>query len=378
MTNSTNKVFVNIQALRAIAALMVVFGHSLVPKEFPLIEGALTIFHSFAYAGVDLFFVLSGFIISVAATREHGGAFFLRGRRAMFFLLKRFVRIFPVYWIVLGISAIASHWHVLAPAGFAHVSLPVIFLLTQANWLVQQAWTLSFELYFYAVVSLVLLIAPQRYFTCMALLMAIQAAIVFTATNPDSQMWTNALILEFGMGCFVAFLMQKQRRISPVLLLVAGLVFFLRGAVLTSEMIASQHMQLHSLERMMTFGVGAMLILTAALKFETGKQFIAGPRMQFLGDASYSIYLLHMTMLVVIAAFFKSTMFAGVLPKYAEVLITVALSVLSCIVFYHWVEQPMLAWLKSRIDSLQRTDRFTVKKTPDQMGRASSKNTAVP
>ncbi len=360
MTSPTNKVFVNIQAMRAIAALMVVFGHSLVPKEFPLIEGALNIFHSFAYAGVDVFFVLSGFIISMAATRENGGPFFLRARHAMVFLLKRFVRIFPVYWIILGISAFASHWHVLAPAGFAHESWPVIFLLTQANWLVQQAWTLSFELYFYGVVSLVLLIAPQRYYRCMALLMAIQAAIVFSVTDPDSQMWTNALILEFGMGCCVAFFMQKQIRISATLLLLCGLAFFLRGAVLTSDMIASQHIQLHSLERMMTFGVASMLILYAALKFETGKQFIAGPRMQFLGDASYAIYLLHMTLLVVIGALFKNAMLAGVLPKYAEVLITVALSIACCIVFYSWVERPMLAWLKARIKLLQMAAGFAV------------------
>ena len=81
--------FNNVQVLRATAACMVVMGHSgcvmYVPSELiPL--GA---------SGVDIFFVISGFIICQAAAR-HGGA--------LHFLSRRWWRIFPLYWIVLAVS----------------------------------------------------------------------------------------------------------------------------------------------------------------------------------------------------------------------------------------------------------------------------------
>jgi exopolysaccharide production protein ExoZ len=143
----------NVQVLRATAASMVVVAHSgcvmYVPTEIDIL----------GTSGVDIFFVISGFIICQVAARPHRGA--------AHFLVRRWWRIFPLYWIVLGFSvAIDNAFGTnLAPwMSGRHSTLDYILLLTTENRFVPQAWSLVFELYFYASLALVLFIAPRGHF----------------------------------------------------------------------------------------------------------------------------------------------------------------------------------------------------------------------
>ncbi|MDP4247265.1 MAG: acyltransferase family protein, partial [Bacteroidota bacterium] len=85
----------SIQFLRAMAALFVVYAHSIDLQMKYAISGEQHFFHlqNFGAIGVDIFFILSGFIISYTARSDSG---LKAGRR---FLLKRFLRINPVYYI---------------------------------------------------------------------------------------------------------------------------------------------------------------------------------------------------------------------------------------------------------------------------------------
>jgi hypothetical protein len=126
------KIFRNIQALRMVAALLVVIGHS---GAFGLIASGPFNIHLVAYSGVDVFFVISGFIISTVATRQEANPWL--------FLAKRAGRIFPVYWIVLAVSVVASEWIVVGDPWVPKMPhLPAtdyLFLLTLANRFAPQA-----------------------------------------------------------------------------------------------------------------------------------------------------------------------------------------------------------------------------------------------
>ena len=112
----------NVQALRAVAALMVSIGHGAHPGIMPLTLRALL--SSCAYAGVDVFFVISGFIVSQAALRA-GSRVRHEGRvvPAFDFACRRFFRIFPLYWIVLAVAIAFADRINIAPQGWPRTPL---------------------------------------------------------------------------------------------------------------------------------------------------------------------------------------------------------------------------------------------------------------
>ena len=150
----------NIQGMRAIAALMVVACHmfwSLVPMRT---HWAKPFFAAVGPAGVDIFFVISGFIIyhvvrrSVASLEQVG-----RGRAVFAFAMKRFIRIYPLYWIAFAAASVVMVW---SPPTALPLKKPVVALLMLVdsipNYVVGVAWTLTYEVYFYGVAALSLLL----------------------------------------------------------------------------------------------------------------------------------------------------------------------------------------------------------------------------
>ena len=152
------KIFQNVQGLRGIAAVMVAIGHA--QSHYLFVTGDYDPFVA-AQSGVDLFFVISGFIICSAAIKHESNPWR--------FLVKRCGRIFPVYWFVLALSAFVTLW--IAPIVGTHwmperPAIDYILLLTLINRYVPQAWTLSYEIYFYVCMSVVLLARPRSFLVC--------------------------------------------------------------------------------------------------------------------------------------------------------------------------------------------------------------------
>ena len=329
----------NVQALRGVAVVMVMFGHILAPADFPWIEGAVKFLHYWAYAGADLFFVISGFIISGVATRRtETGTASMRVNHALGFLAKRLLRIYPVYWVVLAASALASLWVTIEP-GMPHVPLwQNLLLLTRFNWLVPPAWTLFFEVWFYAVVFVLLLAWPRRFYGAMLVLMALQLLMVLTIEKPDVSMFSSALVLEFGLGCGVAFLIAKGRRDYAGWFLCAALAYFLLGAGLTS-----QHGLLDSGLRTLSFGLGFAFLLYACVASELAGGPVAWRLIRIVGDASFSLYLWHKCLFVVLASLAGGAMINANLPRWLVVLAIVTLTTVFGLVFYRLAERPWVA-----------------------------------
>ncbi|ATQ69366.1 MULTISPECIES: acyltransferase family protein [Methylosinus] len=338
-----------VQYLRAVAALLVVYLHTKVYTDrfsWPLPR-------EFGAAGVDLFFVISGFIMVAITARRP-----LPPRQ---FLLRRAIRVVPLYWLVtLAILAVA----LIAPGAmlhnlvtFDHVTLSLLFIPhfnpLEGNYtpFFKLGWTLNYEVYFYlAFAALLGFPALSLRRRLAALTGAFLAAVAFyLAVRPDDpflHIYCNPVILEFLIGAFIGCLhvegrLRRVDRRAAAALLVVG--------VLAMTLLFDSDDSL----RVITAGLGAAALLLALLAIEERGALPSWPLLVLLGDASYSIYLAHPLVLTCarLAAKKLDLPVEAATPGIIAVCVVVALAVASGVAVHLWLERPILAALRARLTS---------------------------
>ncbi len=303
----------NVQGSRAIAASLVVVAHSGCVMYVPNAMFTLGV------SGVDIFFVISGFIICQVAARPH--------TEVLHFLTRRWWRIFPLYWIVLAFSVAIDVWGITWTPWMSarHSALNYIFLLTTENRYVPQAWTLLFELYFYASLALVLLISPPgRFYRTLAAWITAQIALVVLC-GPEGGPPISAMSLEFALGCAVAWLNARDLIRHEFVAWAIGLLLFAVG-----EWWFVQIAPMTSVSRLFTFGFGAALSLYALVGLERRGIKACPSLLVRLGDASYSLYLWHIPL-------FAVSISLGI-RKWAPVLLIFPVA----FALYYLIEAPLL------------------------------------
>lgn len=147
-----------LQGGRAVAAIMVAIFHAnvfLLPTGFYGGQTAGAVFN-FGYAGVEFFFVLSGFIMLLVHRRDFGHA-----EQAGAFLKKRVLRIYPIYWLVL--LFLLAIYFASPGRGPDHAREPMAIVTSFLLWptvqgpIMQVAWTLQHEMLFYLVFAVMIL-----------------------------------------------------------------------------------------------------------------------------------------------------------------------------------------------------------------------------
>ncbi|MET4526533.1 acyltransferase [Bradyrhizobium sp. JR18.2] len=268
-----------VQAARGVAALAVVVGHVVINRPVGLGRPTAEAVQMILQVGVDLFFVISGFIITITAAQI--GA--TEGRLgAINFSIRRFARIYPLYWVVLACAAIVSHWVPTGPTNYSsELGAAHILLATTSNYFVPVAWTLSYEVLFYVIAAAALIAAPKH--AVAIALFAVLAAAPFS----------SPLLLEFAYGIALAVVYQSGYRQYAKAALLAGAAFFLFGVFVVCTQ------TLTNLLRVASFGPASALALYFILCAEAkGATF---PRaVTYLGDISYSMYIWHLLVLTVL------------------------------------------------------------------------------
>lgn len=327
---------VQLQYLRGIAALSVVYFHAVL-QLYNISPGTTPAFPVFGEFGVDLFFVLSGFVMwyTTAGRRTTTLAFYGR----------RIARIVPLYW---SITILAAAIALVAPSLLksTRFDLPHLFAsLTFIPWLnpaglagseitpvVVPGWTLNYEMYFYAVFGL-LLLAPERWripaLAGIVLLVGLACRLL-----PDStagRFYGNPIVFEFVAGAALAHAYVRGWRLLrnvAILAMVLGLAI---------PVIAD----LYDLERFraILFGVPAMGVLYGALSLDwSGKPWLAPLRA--IGDASYSLYLTHVFVLAGGRVLFTHLPEAVRTPSLFLVL-AIAVSAAVALAVYRFFELPV-------------------------------------
>ncbi|WP_269792393.1 acyltransferase [Stenotrophomonas sp. Iso1] len=335
--------FQSLQALRAIAALGVVLFH-LQPYEAKYLSGhsLLGAFARQADSGVDLFFALSGFLMTTLATERYVGP-----RAALQFLSKRAWRILPTYWLLtIGIAALAFA----APSliGIQPTGQEIaasLLLLPQAQLpILPVGWTLVHEAYFYLVFAAAIAVVPERFVTAYLIAWAMGVAsigpLLPTDAGSAARLACSPLTLEFIGGALLGIYWRAiPVNVAPFLALigaaaiVGGMGFVAWGHVAP----------LHQWQRVAVYGGGAILLIAGMVRMEHAGSIRVPTWLSALGDSSFALYLTHLFVMSAVARIWTLAGVGYTLIQHAAFVIAmvVACYVISR-VFYVVVERPLL------------------------------------
>lgn len=340
-----------IQALRAIAALMVLFFHMAPNWETSKhLSGAASAMR-WGFSGVDIFFALSGFVVYRAAKDA------LASGNATAFLRHRLIRVYSGYWPVLLVFALV--WVVVLhlPIPPAQKVFYSIFLLSgdiTKNWLAV-SWTLALELYFYAWIFVLALMNRSKPHIPVAIgflsLIAWHVGWLIVAsyrTSPTTQPLRFLLTpyaIEFFLGALISVIHGTPKRHSnefAVACVCIGLCFIGLGFVVGTT---SPSFTNTEILRVGSFGIVAVGFLIVFLSLELTT--LSPPKwLVKIGDASYSLYLLHTSLLTLIAAIgyriFRYNDSQALLVLYL-LLLPVPIVIIS-LYWYRFVERPVLKY----------------------------------
>ncbi len=341
---STKRKYVGLQVLRIVAAGFVVLMHSDVyvrqrlDNNFPSFPNGVS--------GVDIFFVISGFVMIYSSQK-----LFAQSRGWMVFALRRITRIVPMYWLATTIKLVVM----LSTTGYvlhAHFSFfttitSYLFLPSRNSEnnlfpLLGVGWTLNFEMFFYFLFSLALLLRVNVYkFVGVVLALVALGAILRQESWPAISFYLNARVLEFFLGMLIARLCVANKHLPrPVALLLFGAGI---AALLYPGNLAFFVDSDWGFFALVRFGLPAAMIVYSAASLEDWIQRVPSA-MLFLADSSYVIYLFH-PMIAPIAPYLFSKFHIGY-PWLAYGLgIALGLGVGSLV--HAFVENPVSKWLRN-------------------------------
>lgn len=260
----------NIQAMRGIAALAVTFFHIAGTQRK---EGFDTwIFFPFinwGSWGVDLFFIISGYVMAVSLSQN--------SQSSTQFFLKRFIRIYPLYFSLTILFCLIS---IISPKLFSTFSLEsdwLIASLTMTSGLLGfgepilgQGWTLEFEALFYILIAVVIFLRQSKRLELLISLLLLGLCLF----------GVNTIILEFSFGMLVAKFKREVQKLRRYRLLVIWLGI--------SMLLMQISYEIETLPRFASFGIPCLMVFIGFILIAPTKN----RALLYIGEISYSIYLI--------------------------------------------------------------------------------------
>lgn len=343
----------SLQAARGLAALMVVAFHSLfISAKYVESKNLLPEIFSFGQTGVDLFFVISGFVMIIAFRNKFG-----KKGEIFNFLKGRFFRIYPTYWIyflaVFLVFQIKPEMMNDSQGGNVDLTASLLLLPASTLPLLMVAWSLIHEVWFYLVFAAILLLPSKWVLSAFSLwLVAIICASLFTTTpdNPYLRVMTHAFSLEFIFGALAGIAYLKLSKRPPFLPLAATLMVLaglgaIAYALSAGAVDGSDVIQSISLERAFAVGGGYTLLLLASALQESNNRLKVFGFLKSVGDMSYSLYLSHILTLSVCGRVWLSLGYTGSGAWGAAAFWAVSYSAVILVAYlsYRLIEKPLLA-----------------------------------
>ena len=365
-TSEHKHTYTGIQALRFVAAMLVVLAHSTAMVNERM---HLDMFKWRAgWSGVDIFFVISGFVMAISS-----GGLMQRVNGWKIFITRRLIRIVPLYWVATTIKLVAilvlPSLALDSPLELWNTIASYLFIPTfddkslLAAPLLKVGWTLNYEMLFYAIFTMALLLgkSPLK-FTATIFALAVAINIFSTPSVPFLYGFLEPILMEFVMGMLVAKLCMRVNTINAVLNIEArhGAKNFIDkfiqyisttkvGAIIGAiAVLASFTIMFNCAEQPMWWrwaywGLPSMVIVTVVALSEPALRKVIPKLLATLGDSSYSLYLFHTFTVPLLGTLMLKLKLAQPTLALAACIV---ISPIVCLAIYAWFELPMTTRLK--------------------------------
>ena len=358
--------YTGIQALRFVAAMLVVLAHSTAMVNERM---HLDMFKWRAgWSGVDIFFVISGFVMAISSR-----TLLQRANGWKIFITRRLIRIVPLYWVattlklatIIALPALALDsplelWNTIASYLFIPTFDDTSLLAAP---LLKVGWTLNYEMFFYAIFTLALFLgkSPLK-FTAAIFAIAVAVNLFSTPKFPYAYGFLEPILMEFVMGMLVAKLCMRVNNINAgvntglnigaknfidkllqyISTTKAGAIIG-AVAVVISFAIMFNCAELPIWWRWAFWGIPSMVIVLVAALGEPALRKVLPKILATLGDSSYSLYLFHTFTVPLLGTLMLKLKLAQPTLALAACIV---ISPLVCLAIYAWFELPMTTRLK--------------------------------
>lgn len=327
-----------LQSLRFVAAALVLYGHTLMEARQHGSRFAQNWTYDLPWGGgVDIFFVISGFIILfIARSAPRTPA------AAGDFIVKRIIRLVPLYWIFTFAMAAVI---LLLPGRVEQGGLTVSGLIRSLLFIpfqhgdgnvrpvLGQGWTLNYEFFFYLVFAAVIVATRRRFLWTGVVLLACVAVGASVVLPLPLAFLLNPFLVLFVVGMALAEFHHRLPRHGTAVAVLLALAAIAWVGVVTPEGPNDVAW------RLVARGVPALLLVYATLQWRAPPRWITHGTLPMLGDASYALYLSHPFIVNAVLLVFARLH----LPvEGLFVLTSVIAAVVASATIFRWIETPIL------------------------------------
>jgi peptidoglycan/LPS O-acetylase OafA/YrhL len=293
------------------------------------------------HSGVDFFFVLSGFIIYFIHRKDIGHKSKLKP-----YILKRLVRIFPLFWIVFClhlalIPFVSSSDYPTVSSGFLQF---LLFPIEVKDLVVGVSWTLKYEMLFYLLFALLILNRQIGgfVFALWFLILVMQ----FIGIQPvNLSLLSSAFCFQFMAGIVAAYIVSSVsfKHLKKCFYVGISILLIIWWAELAN------HLNGFGKNARLFYGLAFSLIVIGVVAIENGRKMEFANIWLILGKSSYSIYLTHLFFGGIYYKIMDLMGVLGALPASISVVFVVVFTVVTGVVFSHVIELPVTQYLRSKL-----------------------------
>jgi exopolysaccharide production protein ExoZ len=353
----------SIQILRALAATLVVVGHSIHDSSFVAERTGRTAidlpYFDWGF-GVDIFFVISGFIMIYTTSELFG-----QPGAASTFFKRRLVRIAPVYWLLttgfIVIALVAPRFLNVPIEGWRSIVTSYLFIPDvrgngEVRPLLAAGWTLNYEMFFYAIFAGCLLLPLRRGVLWLSGLFVFLSLLGWEFKLPGIALpyWSDSIILEFVLGIMIGFACLSKRNLPGSVALILA-AFAILAAVGLGPFWGWNEV----LPRFLYAGLPAAALVASAALGPSLPATSAVMALVAVGDASYSLYLVHPFVIRPLRNFWI-LLKGGSLPLSLYVAVCVVVAIAGALVIYRLVEKPLTSGLQRRMRGTKKVNNQIV------------------
>jgi peptidoglycan/LPS O-acetylase OafA/YrhL len=298
------------------------------------VEAQFLDWFTFGGYGVDIFFVISGFIIPYVLAGESGTL-----PHSVSFMMRRIIRIYPLYWLVtllaLGIWLVKPEVVNSSAPHLTRIWESFVLFPTDGRYLVQTGWSLAYEMYVYGLFALAMLCGSWKRYVFMAVLLVSFMAGV--AVTPPQENWMQYFLFrhhfaEFLLGFLICLyakgLIGRIPRAGMALLAAGTVILFAQALAGNGVTFWLQY-----------WGFAAAALVLGALMLENRVRW--PKRLLALGDESYSLYLIHPFTVAAVAKVIYKLPLSPIVANVVYSLVAIAASVILAKLTYRFFEVPV-------------------------------------